>query len=259
MKKALAIISFGTSYTEGEKAIIQIENYLEKELKEYDCFRAFTSKTIIKKIEKQQGRKIPTPEELLDELEAKGYDEVICQPTHMLHGIEYDALREKISFYKNKFSHLKIGFPMLHDLEDYKRCAKIYQKEKEPLKEGEAIVLMGHGTEHFSNSAYCQMEKILQSNVHPHYYIGTVEGYPTLLDVMKELKQEDICTVYLAPFMIVAGEHACRDMAGEEEDSWKNQLKKAGYEVEICLNGFGEYKEVGKLFAEHVKRAKDIQ
>lgn len=258
MKKALAMISFGTSNKEAEQAIVCIEQALEKEFPDYHCFRAFTSKIIIQKIEQEQKRKILTPKQLLSKLAEQGYTEVICQPTHMLHGMEYDALQKQIESFKNQFTSLKIGMPMLHDLEDYRHCATIYQKEMEELKECEAVVLMGHGTKHFVNSAYCQMEKVLKLFVNPHYYMATVEGFPTIEDVIIQLKQDDICKVRLVPFMIVSGEHAHQDMAGEAEDSWKNQLERAGYETEVCFTGLGEYEQTAQLFISHVRKAKEI-
>ena len=257
MKKALAIISFGTSYETGVKAIERIEQYMEKEFKEYDCFRAFTSNMILAKL-KRQGIDIPTTKELLESLVEQGYEEVICQPTHIIHGFEFDKMMDQIQPFKTKFKSLKVGNPMLHEEEDYRKCVMIYEKELPYKNKEEALVLMGHGSEHHANSCYCQMEKMFQLAGREDIYIGTVEGFPMLSDVMGQLEGKKIKKVTLAPFMIVAGDHAANDMAGEEEDSWKCQFEKAGYEVDICMKGLGEYEGVAELYAEHIRKAEEI-
>lgn len=255
MKKALLVISFGTSYDVAMKAIENIEEKLAKAFPDYDCNRAFTSGMIIKKLLRTKNQKIETTTEALERLYKEGYEEVLCQPTHIVNGIEYDKMCGMISEYTQKFKTIKIGTPLLTEEEDFLECAKRVMENMPSITEKEAIVFMGHGTEHFANGAYSQMENTLRSMGHENVYVGTVEGFPTIDYVEQRLEKKGVKKVYLAPLMIVAGDHARNDLAGEEEDSWKSILEAAGYEVEVKLQGIGEYDSIAQLFVEHAKAA----
>ena len=257
MKKAIAVISFGTSYDTGKKAIEYIESYISDKFKEYDCFRAFTSGMIMKKLKKEQGIVIPTTEELLQQLKEEGYEEVICQPTHIIHGMEFDKMMDQIRKFQGCFQSLKVGMPLLNEEKDYRQCVELYKKEIK-IHEKEALVLMGHGSEHYANSAYCQMEKMFEVEGIENVYVGTVEGFPTFMDIMTQIKKKDYNKIILSPFMIVAGDHAYNDMIGEDEDSWKSQFEQEGYETEIYIKGMGEYEEIAKIFEEHIRKAVEL-
>ncbi|MDO4555411.1 MAG: sirohydrochlorin cobaltochelatase [Lachnospiraceae bacterium] len=258
-KKAIVVVSFGTSYEEAEKAICNIEEKIREAFKDYDFFRAFTSGVIIRKLKKTKNIVIENPEELICRLEKEGYEEVICQPTHIINGDEYDKMCYMLARHEDSFQSLKVGKPLLTYLEDFKSCVPIILDMVEKLKDQEALLLMGHGSVHFANSAYCQMETIFRCEGHDNVYIGTVEGFPEIEYVMKQLKRDNIKKVYLAPFMIVAGDHARNDLAGEEEDSWKSILEKAGYETETILKGMGEIDEIANIFVEHAKEAEELE
>ena len=258
-KKAIVVISFGTSYEEAEKAIVNLENALQEAFAGYDFYRAFTSGMIIRKLKRTRGIQIGNPEEVLDFLAEKGYEEVVCQPTHIINGDEYDKMCRMIGKHHSSFQSLKVGTPLLTECEDFMRVAPLLSNLAPNRKEKEALVLMGHGSVHFANSAYCQMEHVLHYLDYEDVYVGTVEGFPELDYVMKRLKRQEIKKVYLAPFMIVAGDHARNDLAGEEEDSWKSILTKAGYEVEVILKGMGELKEVARIFVEHANKAEEME
>lgn len=257
-KKALVVVSFGTTYKTAQKAIEQIEKKLAEAFPDYDFYRAFTAKMVIKKLARTQGIYVDTPLELLEKLYARGYEEILCQSLHVINGIEYEYMISDLQNYLHKFKSIKVGKPLLTREEDYIACAEILAHHLPTLADDEATVFMGHGSEHFSNGAYCQLENTFQYLDHENIYVGTVEGFPALDYVMKEISKKDIRKIYLTPFMIVAGDHAQVDLAGDEEDSWKPVLEAAGYETEVIMKGLGEYEEIGDLFVKHCQAADNL-
>ncbi|WP_308415463.1 sirohydrochlorin cobaltochelatase [Sporanaerobium hydrogeniformans] len=255
MKKALLVISFGTTYKETrEKTIEACEKDLSVAFPGYDFFRAYTSYMIIEKLKRRDNLIIDTPFEALERIKALGYEEVVIQSLHIICGDEYDKMKASIEPFKESFKSLSIGRPLLTTIEDYEKTVQSVAKELPSLKEDEAIVFMGHGTTHPCFSAYCALEHAFRKQGIP-VYMGTVEGYPTFEHVLEDLKAKSIRFVYLLPFMLVAGDHAENDMAGEEEDSWVNQLLKANIQVEVLLKGLGENAFIRELFVEHAKES----
>ena len=258
-KKALLVVSFGTSFDEALPAIVNIEETCKKAFPEYDFFRAFTSGMIIRKLKRTRQQIIHSPEEIMEQLAGEGYEEVICQPTHIINGMEYEKMMNMLAPYKEKIPLIRVGTPLLTEEEDYKKACEIVMKEiKLPMAEDEAFVLMGHGTEHFANSAYCQFENMLRDLGYENTYVGTVEGFPGLDYVIRRLKLRQIKKVYLMPLMIVAGDHARNDLAGAEEDSWDSILKAEGFETQIILKGLGEIDAIAEMFVEHLRQAKSV-
>ena len=258
-KKALLVVSFGTSFDEALPAIVNIEETCKKAFPEYDFFRAFTSGMIIRKLKRTRQQIIHSPEEIMEQLAGAGYEEVICQPTHIINGMEYEKMMNMLAPYKEKIPVIRVGTPLLTEEEDYKKACEIVMKEiKLPMAEDEAFVLMGHGTEHFANSAYCQFENMLRDLGYENTYVGTVEGFPGLDYVIRRLKLRQIKKVYLMPLMIVAGDHARNDLAGAEEDSWDSILKAEGFETQIILKGLGEIDAIAEMFVEHLRQAKSV-
>mgnify|MGYP000569686996 CR=1 FL=1 len=235
-KKALLVVSFGTSFEEALPAIVNIEETCKKAFPDYDFYRAFTSGMIIRKWARTKNVIIHNPDEVMKRLVAEGYEEVICQPTHIINGLEYDKMMNMLLAYKDQIPTIKVGTPLLTEEEDYKEACEIVMQELEkPLAKDEAFVFMGHGTEHFANSAYSQFENMLRDLGHESTYVGTVEGFPGLDYVIRRLKIRDIKKVYVMPLMIVAGDHARNDLAGAEADSWDSILKADGtYYVEAA-------------------------
>ena len=255
-KKALLVVSFGTSFEEALPAIVNIEETCKKAFPDYDFYRAFTSGMIIRKWARTKNVIIHNPDEVMKRLVAEGYEEVICQPTHIINGLEYDKMMNMLLAYKNQIPTIKVGTPLLTEEEDYKEACEIVMQELEkPLAKDEAFVFMGHGTEHFANSAYSQFENMLRDLGHESTYVGTVEGFPGLDYVIRRLKIRDIKKVYVMPLMIVAGDHAQNDLAGADPDSWMNRLSSEGYEVTPVLKGLGEYPQVRQILVEHVQQA----
>lgn len=255
-KKAILVASFGTSYKETrQKTIGAIEEAIQKEFDEYQVYRAFTSGIIKRKLERE-GVFIDNVEQALQRMQEDGVEELIIQPTHIINGMEFDKLMEQSEPYLSGFQSVKIGRPLLTKHDDYIELSHIL-KEAFPYEEDEALVLMGHGSAHYSYSAYPAFEYVLKDMGYHNMYVGTVEGYPGLEEVKKQLKQKHIQKVCLAPMMIVAGEHVNQDMVGEE-DSWKTELEDEGYQVRYKLTGLGELEEVQRMFVRNVKEAEAI-
>ena len=258
-KKALIVVSFGTSFDEAIPAIENIERICREAYPDYDFFRAFTSGMIIRKIHRTKGITILNPEQVMEKLVAEGYEEVLCQPTHIINGNEYDKATDMIVKYKDQIPSIKIGSPLLTDEQDYVKACKIVMNElEEPLGDKDAFVLMGHGTDHHANSAYCQFENMLRDLGHEKAYVGTVEGFPTLDYVITRLRRRGIEHVTIMPLMIVAGDHARNDLAGAEADSWDSILKAEGFRTTVILKGLGEIDAIGQMFVEHLGEAKEI-
>lgn len=251
MKKAILVVSFGTSYHETRKKTIEAcENKIKDRLEGYDFYRAFTSNMIIRKLKSRDNISIDNPIQALDKLYEAGYEEVVVQTLHLICGDEYTKLKEQIETYKSKFKKIILGRPLLTYIEDYRATVEAIKKDLPEIKENQAIVFMGHGTTHECHSAYPAIEYMLRDN-DINAYVGTVEGYPELDQVIKKIKPTDIDTIELMPLMLVAGDHATNDMAGEEEDSWKNVLEKEGFKVNVHLKGLGENPYIQDKFMEH--------
>lgn len=254
MKKALLVVSFGTSYKETrEKTIDIIERDLDQLAEGYDLRRAFTSFMIMKKLKNRDGIHIDNPKEALERLLSEGYEEVIVQPTHILNGEEYEKMHRLMEPYKNKFKSIKVGLPMLTSSNDYDLTVEAIMSEIGELKEDEALVLMGHGTGHFVDCAYAALDYRFKARGYKNVFVGTVEGFPEVEDMMPFVKESKANKVKLLPFMIVAGDHAINDMASDEEDSWKSIFLNEGFDVEIILKGLGEFKGIRDIFKKHVK------
>lgn len=255
-KKAILVVSFGTSHEDSRKKTIEaIEQKIAEEFKEYKIYRAFTSKMIIKKLAKS-GLYIMTVEEALEQMKTDGIEELIVQPTHVINGIENDQMMEDIKTAAKNFQSVAIGRPLLNDTEDYKKLAKAVVEDN-PVSEDEILMLMGHGTSHYSNSAYPALEYVFKEMGYSNILVGTVEGYPSFEEAVKQLGKTNKKKVTLLPLMIVAGDHANNDMAGEE-DSWRSRLEQKGYQVACRIKGLGELESVQEQFIEHIKEAKGI-
>ena len=254
MKQAILAVSFGTTYPDTlEKTIAATEAALAQAYPGWPVYRAFTSGMILKKLRQRDGVEIDNVAQAMARLEREGYTQVAVQSTHVMHGEEYEKMLAQLEPYKLTME-IAVGAPLLHAQSDYEAVADALLSWLPLPADGEALVLMGHGTAHFANSAYAQMEHVLQSRC-PRIYIATVEGYPTLESVAEQLqRQPEIRRLTLAPFMLVAGDHARNDMAGGE-DSWKEVMEAKGYEVACILQGLGECPAIQKLFVAHCGEA----
>lgn len=256
-KPVLLVVSFGTSYNESRDLTIgAVEKDLQEAYPQYEVRRAFTSQIIIDILKKRENLKIDNVTEAMDRLVADGVKEVIVQPTHVMPGFEYDDVVKEITAYVDKFDSLKLGTPMLITDEDYDAVVEeLVAQTAAYNNEGTAIVWMGHGTEHKANATYAALQQKMTEAGHTNHFIGTVEATPSLEDVLAAVKEANAKKVVLLPLMIVAGDHATNDMAGDEEDSWKSVFKKAGFEVECVLKGMGQYEGIRKLIIKHAGEA----
>ena len=257
MKKAVLVVSFGTSYHETRKKTIEVcERKISEKLEEYDFYRAFTSNMIINKLKKRDNMFIDNPVEALQKLADAGYEEVVVQTLHIICGEEYNKLKEQVESFKPKFKKIALGRPLLTTIDDYRETVDAVKKQLDIIQPDEAVVFMGHGTTHESHSAYPALEYMFRDN-DMNVYIGTVEGYPELEQVIKKLKADNIKTVDVMPFMLVAGDHATNDMASDEEDSWKSNFESKGVfnSVECQIEGLGSIEELQNLYVSHINDA----
>ena len=254
--KAIMVVSFGTSYEASRKATIEKID-IRNAFQDHRIYRAWTSKFIISILKKRDNYTVPTIKEALEQMITDGIREVVVQPTHILDGIENNIMKEEVLSYKESFDKIAFGTPLLADSKDESQAINAVTTEFSDLKETEALVFMGHGTEHFANSAYSQFENMLRDLGHESTYVGTVEGFPSLDYVIRRLKIREIKKVYVMPLMIVAGDHAHNDMAGDSPDSWVCQFENAGFEVCPIIKGLGEYPGIRRMYVEHAQKAID--
>lgn len=264
-KKAILVVSFGTSHQDTrERTIDEIEKSMEQAFPSYTIYRAFTSKMIIQILKKRDNLFIPTVTEAMEQMYKAGIEEVIIQPTHILNGIENDCMIEEVKQYLPYFRSVRLGAPLLTETEDYEAVIKGLAAEVDILNienknKDEAVVFMGHGSDHYSNTSYTALQYMLWDFDYRDIYVATVEAYPYLDTIIKLLKGKKYRKITLMPFMIVAGDHARNDMAGEEEDSWKVILENEGYEVECLLKGLGEYSCIREQLISHAKEAVELK
>lgn len=252
MKKGILVVSFGTSHLDTmEKNIQALEEEIAKAFPEYGIYRAFTSGMILRKLKREEGLSIDTVEQALERMAAEGVRCVVIQPTHIINGIEYDRMIEEIRGQEARFEWIRVGKPLLSSADDYKKAVHAVMAETELAPE-EVLALMGHGTDHHANAAYPMLEYTFHALGYNRVLVGTVENFPDLSNVMTKLKICGAKKVALMPFMLVAGDHAKNDMAGEE-DSWKSEMESAGYEVRAILKGLGEFRGIRRIFKEHIR------
>ena len=255
-RKAILVVSFGTSFPETRKKTIgAIEQKMRNAFPDLAFYSAWTSKKIIAKLKRTTGEVIDTVDEALARMKNDGVSEVLIQPTHIASGIENDLMKEAALSGKDAFDRLSFGMPLMTSDRDMEYVTNALAEVYGHLSEEEALVLMGHGTTHFANMLYAALDYRFKDMGHPSWYVGTVEGYPDLDCVRRMLAKKRPSKIILAPFMIVAGDHATNDMAGDDEDSWKSILQKDGYAVEARLVGLGEYPAIQELLIRHAREA----
>ena len=252
-RKAILVVSFGTSYEATRKVTIEaIEKDIANAYPDYKLYRAWTSKMILAKLKKRDNLHINNVKEAMEEMIADGITDVIIQPTHVINGIENELMKEDALSYRESFHSIRFGTPLLTSEEDNQTVINAIAEEFSYLSEEEVLVLMGHGTTHYSNAIYAALDYAFKDKGHPNIFLGTVEAYPSMQSLMKMIKAYAPKKVVLAPFMIVAGDHAKNDMAGDDPESWYSQFVQEGFQVETVLKGLGEYKGIRELFVKHV-------
>ena len=278
-EKELLVVSFGTSFNDSRVADIKsIEDALQAANPDWSVRRAFTAQIIINHIQARDGEKIDNMEQALERAVANGVKQLVVQPTHLMHGAEYDEMCAAIDKVRDKFESVEIAEPMLGEVgsdaavinADKEAVAKAvvaaalsesgYESTAAAKEAGVAYVLMGHGTAHVAKVTYSQMSTQMDKLGYENVFIGTVEGEPedtSCEAVIAAVKEAGYTTVVLRPLMVVAGDHANNDMAGADEDSWKTMFEAAGLTVNCQISGLGRIADVQALYVEHTKAAID--
>ena len=256
-EKELLVVSFGTSFNDSRRLTIGgIEKAIDEAVEDYSVRRAFTAQIIIDHVERRDGVHIDNVEEALERAVANGVKILVVQPTHLMHGFEYDELIEVLAGYADAFEQIVVAEPLLTSEDDFDRVADIMIDVVKDYDDGKtAIVYMGHGTEHEYNKVYAQMQDVLSAKGAENYFIGTVEAEPSIDTVLEAIADKGYTRVVLRDMMVVCGDHANNDMAGDEEDSWKSIFTAAGYEVECVLEGLGQVPEIQQIYVEHALSA----
>ncbi len=252
----ILVVSFGTSFNDSRRLTIGgIENAIREAFPDWSVRRAFTSQIIIDHVNKRDGIKIDNVKEALDRAVDNGVKNLVVQPTHLMAGLEYHDLEEEVMSYADAFESITMGENLLAEDGDFEEVAKIITARTAEYDDGEtAICFMGHGTEAESNAVYAKMQEVLTADGFENYFVGTVEATPSLEDVMAAVGEGEYKRVVLMPLMVVAGDHANNDMAGDEEDSWKSQFEAEGYSVECVLEGLGQQPEIQQMYVEHLQK-----
>ena len=278
-EKELLVVSFGTSFNDSRVADIKsIEDALQAANPDWSVRRAFTAQIIINHIQARDGEKIDNMEQALERAVANGVKQLVVQPTHLMHGAEYDEMCAAIDKVRDKFESVEIAEPMLGEVgndatvinADKEAVAKAvvaaalsesgYESTAAAKEAGVAYVLMGHGTAHVAKVTYSQMATQMDKLGYENVFIGTVEGEPedtSCEAVIAAVKEAGYTTVVLRPLMVVAGDHANNDMAGADEDSWKTMFEAAGFTVNCQISGLGRIADVQALYVAHSKAAID--
>ena len=258
-EKELLVVSFGTSYNDSRRLTIgAIENAIDAAFPDYSVRRGFTSQIIIDHVKKRDNVSIDNVEEALNRAINNGVKTLVVQPTHLMDGLEYTDLVNEVGESSDAFGQVAIGKPLLTSDDDFKAVISAITDATKEYDDGEtAICFMGHGTEADSNAVYQKLQDMLKEEGFDNYYVGTVEATPSCEDVIAQVKEGSYKKVVLEPLMIVAGDHANNDMAGDDDDSWKSQFEAAGYEVTCLLRGLGELEPIQQLFVQHAQAAVD--
>lgn len=275
----LLVVSFGTSFNASRAADIKgIEDALQAAYPDWSVRRAFTAQIIINHVQARDGEKIDNMQQAMDRAVANGVKNLVVQPTHLMHGAEYDEMMEMIDSYRNKFESVAVAEPLLGEVG---ADAAVINSDKEAVAkaitaaavkdagfdsldavaaEKTAFVFMGHGTSHTAKISYSQMQTTMQTLGYDNVFIGTVEGEPeetACENVIEAVKAAGYTKVILRPLMVVAGDHANNDMAGADDDSWLSQFKASGAfeEVDTQIAGLGEISDIQQLYIAHTKAA----
>ena len=279
----ILVVSFGTSFNDSRAEDIKgIEDALAKAYPDWSVRRAFTAQIIINHVQARDDEKIDNMDQALERAVDNGVKNLVVQPTHLMHGAEYDELTEAVENYKDKFESVKIAEPLLGEVgadetainEDKAAVAEAITAEAVKTagfdsldaakEEGTAFVFMGHGTSHTAKISYSQMQTQMEQLGYENVFIGTVEGEPedTACEaVIEKLKNAGYKKVILRPLMVVAGDHANNDMAGDDDDSWKSQFEASGVfdSIDTQIAGLGEIDAIQQLYVAHTQAAIDAE
>ena len=274
----ILVVSFGTSFNDSRvKDIKAIEDAIQEANPDYSVRRAFTAQIIINHVQARDGEAIDNMQQALDRAVANGVKNLVVQPTHLMHGAEYDEMTEAVNEYADKFESVAIAEPLLGEVgsdasvvnADKKAVAEDitaaavdasgYESVQAAADDGVAYVFMGHGTSHTAKISYSQMQSQMNELGYENVFIGTVEGEPeetSCESVIEAVKAAGYTKIVLRPLMVVAGDHANNDMAGDDDDSWKSMMEAADFESVDCqIEGLGRIPAIEQLYVAHTTAA----
>jgi sirohydrochlorin cobaltochelatase len=261
-KRAILVVSFGSSVPEGEAAITAVTDAVKAANPGVEVRNAYTSRIIMRKLAKEEGRIIDEPAIALAKLAYEGFTDVAVLSTHIIPGEEYDDLKAVTDGFrfmsesapKAGFRSIALSEPLLAGGKDIERLADaLVATYEDEIKKG-AVIMVGHGTHHFADSAYSSLQIALWRRS-PNFFIGTIEGIPSYDDILPRIKAARPRSVTIGPLMLVAGDHAQNDIAGDEEDSWKSMLAAESLKVSPVLTGLGQNKFVQNLIIDKLREA----
>ncbi len=256
--KGLLSVSFGTSYEETRaKTIDVVDSLLAESFGDWPFYTAWTSGNIIAKVREERGEMHDTLEEAFARMSADGVDDLLVATMCLMNGHEMRKIRQTAEAWAQDDGArtVRLAFPLMSSEEDRAIIARAVFDEYADVPDDEALVLMGHGSPHGPNEVYSQIQELLRGFGRERVFVATVEGEPTFEDALAAVKESGVSRVHLAPFMIVAGDHATNDLAGEEDDSWKNRFIANGFETTVNLKGLGELTAVQQLVVDHARAA----
>ena len=275
----ILVVSFGTSFNDSRAADIgSVEKAIQKANPDWSVRRAFTAQIIINHIQARDNEKIDNMEQALERAVSCGVKNLVIQPTHLMRGAEYDELVEAVNGYKDKFENIAVAEPLLGKVgnsasvinQDKKDVAVAITAEavknagfaslEAAAEKGTAFVFMGHGTSHSAKISYSQMASQMEELGYENVFIGTVEGEPeetACENVIEAVKDAGYTKVVLRPLMVVSGDHANNDMAGDDEDSWKSMFKASGAfeKIDCQIAGLGRIPAIQQMYVDHTAAA----
>ena len=253
MKKAIIIASFGTSHTETCRRNIEaIEKRASESFTDYKIVRAFTSGMVIRKLEKRDNVKVNNVSEAVRELRDEGIEEIFIQPLHIIPGYEYEKIAMTSLEMSEPCSRINLGHPLLYDESDYDHLVNALLQKLPAPEVNFGVLLVGHGSRHFSNSAYSMLQLKLR-DIRNDIHVSNIEGYPGIDLVMDRLKSYE--EILLMPLMMVAGEHAANDIAGTKGDSIASRMEVEGIKVRYMAEGLGENRMVQDIFLKKIEES----
>ena len=276
----ILVVSFGTSFNDSRVADIKgIEDAVQSAYPDWSIRRAFTAQIIINHVQARDGEKIDNMQQAMDRAVANGVKNLIVQPTHLMHGAEYDEMLEMVDAYRDQFESVAVAEPLLGEVGDDATVVNAdkaavaeaitaeavkdanYESLDAAAEDGTAFVFMGHGTAHVAKVSYSQMQTQMETLGYKNVFIGTVEGEPeetSCESVIEAVKAAGYTKVVLRPLMVVAGDHANNDMAGDDADSWKSQFEAADFaSVDTQISGLGRIEAIEQLYIAHTQAAMD--
>lgn len=255
-KTAILVTSVGSSIAKArEKTIDAFENFIREKHTGCMVVQAFTSPAVIRILKERDHLHVYQVEEALDALKAKGVTDVYVQPTHIIHGMEYNKLSQTLAGQRHCFYSLKTGTPLLSTDEDLEQVISFLTDRYSRIPLDTAIVAMGHGTPHHVNFAYTAYEMLCRQKGLHNYFIGTAQGCPDFARTLESIKKAGFQKALLFPLMFTAGNHALHNMAGDNDDSWKSRLTASGIKVTCDLRGLGECPQIHELLWQHLVKA----